>query len=99
MFTYELMVLVNRKVENATISEVLKAYPRAMDKLANLIARFGDAEGQRYTTTYISHLVAEEIKSNRATQFCDALYEIKRNEPTQRAELASVTTIIVAQKN
>ena len=99
MFTYELMVLVNRKVENATVNEALKAYPRAMDKRANLIARFGDAEGQRLTSSYLAHLVAEEIKSNRATQLCDALYEIKRNEPTQRAELASVTTIIVAQKN
>ena len=70
-------------------SEYFQAKAQAKRKLARIIEREGDANGERLKPYYISQLIYEAIVSNRFTKLCNSTYslarEIKKEMPAAKA--------------
>ena len=50
--------------------EYRKAIIPAKNKLASIIERCGDGNGERRKNYYIAQLIAEQISQNRMTKYC-----------------------------
>ena len=69
--------------------EIAKAH--AKNKLAVIISRFGDANGERLEDYYLEQLIREELRAERASK---ALFEMQlagKANPTLKSQNASAS--------
>lgn len=69
-----------------TPAEYFKAQEQAKRKLARIIEREGDADGERLKPYYLEQLIAEAIRENSFSLFTTELYRLitmeKKEKPT-----------------
>lgn len=57
--------------------EFSAAAARAKRKLAFIIERFGDANGERREQYYLAQLISEAVRENRLSEYTMALYDLR----------------------
>lgn len=62
---------VRRKLGNVSDATIEAALPSASRKLERIIAREGDANGERLKAYYIAQLVVEKIQEAEAERYFD----------------------------
>lgn len=61
-------------------SEYEKAEKQAKRKLARIIEREGDADGERLKPYYLAQLIAEAVTAERLSNYCKELYTSRTME-------------------
>lgn len=87
---------VERQLGSVTGREIADALPLAMSKLERIVAREGDADGERLKPYYIAQLVAEQIISARAELYFGS---VKQMSAGATAPNAHKSTIVILAQN
>lgn len=72
--------ILGRELSDAVWREM---YTRAQRKLRHIIDHFGDDDGARSTVEYIAQLTVEAVQQQALSDWCGAMYEAKKREPTR----------------
>lgn len=75
MVTYDKLITFAGACSQSEYEAVKK---QAKKKLANIISRFGDEEGERLTDRYLLQLMSEELRAKRVSGVLFADYAHKR---------------------
>ncbi len=87
---------VERQLGNVTGREIAEALPLAMNKLERIVAREGDADGERLKPYYIAQLVAEQIILARAELYFNSVKEMSTGATAPNAHKS---TIVILTQN
>ena len=68
---------VRRKLGNVSDATIEAALPSAQEKLERIIAREGDANGERLKACYIAQLVIEKIQEAAAERYYREAHGVK----------------------
>lgn len=74
--TYSEFINTNGHICSESEFEIAKA--QAKNKLAVIVSRFGDANGQRLQDDYLNQLVIEEIRAERLSNLVVDLFNSKK---------------------